>query len=317
MKPLVTIIIPMFNEEKNIENCINVLDSQTDTNFEVCFIDDGSTDETLNLLNYNLNKKAQVNYKYSIISQKNSGAASARLKGIEIASTSFVTILDCDDRLSENYIENMNKTIIKNKYVDVLMPNVNMQLANDEYTQFSFYTNDKNLNPLEVLKNSLGEWKVHGWCTIRKSILQISYSEYKKYNSSDMNYINNDEVITRLIFKNASTIVRNDSIYYYNFNPLSTTKKVNLKRYLIIRNALIMKSLFSYNKELKRKALSELISVLWGTQKYLKKNKAKLDNFNDWEKEIKNGISSIKYSEVISHTGFKDKLKLGLLILDV
>ena len=47
MKPLVTIIIPMFNEEKNIEKCVNVLNAQTNTDFEVCFIDDGSTDNTV------------------------------------------------------------------------------------------------------------------------------------------------------------------------------------------------------------------------------------------------------------------------------
>lgn len=78
----IAIITPLFNEEKNIPKFIKNLDQQTNKNFNVYFIDDGSTDSTLEILYKHLRT---VDINYTILTQKNSGAAEARYNGINNA----------------------------------------------------------------------------------------------------------------------------------------------------------------------------------------------------------------------------------------
>lgn len=315
MKPLVTIIVPMYNEDKNIENCVNILNAQTNTNFEVCFIDDGSTDNTVKHLKNILEFKSK--FIFRIITQENQGAAQARKTGIDKAITEFIMMLDCDDSISKDYVKKFYEALNKYNDADVIIPNMKMQKSDGEWIFFNFFSDDEVLEPYECLMHTMGGWQIHGIMAIKKSIINQSYNDYLLENPLNQNFINNDEVITRLNFKNASKIIHIDAVYFYNFNPLSTTKKINPKKYLTINNALIMKSLFSYDKQLHKKSISELISVLWGTQRYMRKNKDKLDNVNEWTNEIKKGISSIKYTEMIHSTSLKDKVKLGLSIISI
>ncbi|MGS4874670.1 glycosyltransferase family 2 protein [Acinetobacter nosocomialis] len=88
MRSLVTVIVPMYNEEKKVALCVDVLKKQTNQNFDVIFINDGSTDNTVKILKECLGLDTYFNYK--IITQENQGAAAARENGIQQADTDFV-----------------------------------------------------------------------------------------------------------------------------------------------------------------------------------------------------------------------------------
>ncbi len=97
-KPLISIIIPVYNGEKYIPNCLKNLKDLTYDKWEAVFINDGSSDNTLPILK----SCAQEDKRIKIISQKNSGVAIARCKGLENISGEYFTFLDVDDSLENN-----------------------------------------------------------------------------------------------------------------------------------------------------------------------------------------------------------------------
>lgn len=300
MSKLISIVIPMFNEKDNISSCLENLYSQSSQDFHVIFVDDGSTDNTVKTLSEQLSSNIPL-FSYEILNQENLGAAKARETAIKHSGSQYIVILDCDDKISPSYIELTIKDIELFPNIDILMPNAELEMENG-YKNFPFYCDQKILAGIECLEHSLGEWGVHGWCCIKRDTFLKSYSKYKEYNPSDENYINNDEVITRLNFYYSDKIVRTDAIYYYQNNPESTTKKINSKRYLMCRNAIILKKLFSEssNSSVVKNLNKELISTLWGTAFYALKNKKILPNIQEWKNEIQDTIKAIDKSYLAS-----------------
>jgi len=114
MKPLISIIIPAYNVENYIKRCIESINNQTFKNYEVIIIDDGSIDNTLNII------KQFSCEQYKIITQKNSGASSARNKGIDASNGDYITFMDADDFLyNETCLEKIKDFLEKNE-CDVL-----------------------------------------------------------------------------------------------------------------------------------------------------------------------------------------------------
>lgn len=99
----VSIVIPAYNAAAFIENCINSALNQTYKNFEIIVVNDGSTDNTLEILERLKKKDSRI----KIFSQKNAGVSCARNKGIKEASGELITFVDADDTLLENALEIM------------------------------------------------------------------------------------------------------------------------------------------------------------------------------------------------------------------
>ena len=94
MKPLVSIITPMFNSETFISETINSVINQTYQNWELLLIDDGSTDTTIEIVNQFLSKFHNIKL---LKNEANLGAAISRNKGIEAAQGKYIAFLDADD----------------------------------------------------------------------------------------------------------------------------------------------------------------------------------------------------------------------------
>ncbi|GAA4885963.1 glycosyltransferase family 2 protein [Flaviramulus aquimarinus] len=91
--PFFSVVIPLYNKEKYIENTLKSVFNQTFRNFEIVVIDDGSTDKSLEIAKQNL--KAFENYK--IIIQKNKGLSATRNIGVSNAKGDVIAFLDADD----------------------------------------------------------------------------------------------------------------------------------------------------------------------------------------------------------------------------
>ena len=103
----VSIVIPVFNGEKYIENCINSLIIQTYKDIEIIIVDDGSIDNTGNIVKKMVNLDNRIIYIY----QKNSGVSSARNNGIKGSSGKYITFVDSDDSVQKNYVEYLHSLI--------------------------------------------------------------------------------------------------------------------------------------------------------------------------------------------------------------
>jgi len=107
---LVSVIIPIYNAEKYINECIDSILKQTYNNLQIILVNDGSTDNTGQILEYFSHQDIRI----LIVNQENKGCSAAKNKGLEFAKGEFVQYLDADDILSKDKIEIQVKTLNEN-----------------------------------------------------------------------------------------------------------------------------------------------------------------------------------------------------------
>lgn len=124
---LVSIIIPVYNSEKWLERCIESLVTQTYENIELIFVDDGSTDKSLEII-----KHYQKSFDYiRLTSVSHSGQSVARNHGVSIANGQYVCFVDSDDYVTKDYCE-LLVTAIENTNADIAVAGMAM-FYNDVY----------------------------------------------------------------------------------------------------------------------------------------------------------------------------------------
>lgn len=99
--PKISIIVPVYNVEPYLRQCLDSLINQTYQNIEIICVDDGSTDSSGKILD----QYAQTDSRLQSIHTKNSGVASARNTGLSIASGKYITFVDGDDWIDANACE--------------------------------------------------------------------------------------------------------------------------------------------------------------------------------------------------------------------
>jgi glycosyltransferase involved in cell wall biosynthesis len=110
MKPLISIIIPLYQVEEFIANAVNSIIKQTYTYIEVVLVNDGSTDKSAEIACKLLE---QSNIKYTLINQENRGIASARNAGIRNSKGEWIMMVDSDDVIAPNLIERSYEVSVK------------------------------------------------------------------------------------------------------------------------------------------------------------------------------------------------------------
>lgn len=131
-----SIIIPVYNIEKYIEKCIKSIINQIDSNIELLFIDDGSPDNSNEIINEYIN-----NDNIKLISKKNGGVSSARNLGIRCSRGKYILFIDGDDFVSDNYVKTITESLCE---------------FNGELICFDYYiTNDYTSKVANLYKNEI------------------------------------------------------------------------------------------------------------------------------------------------------------------
>ena len=100
---MVSIIIPVYNSVQFLERCVNCVANQTYKEWELILIDDGSTDGSGILCDEYAKEEARI----KVYHQLNKGASLARKKGIELAQGEYLTFVDSDDIVEDDYLERL------------------------------------------------------------------------------------------------------------------------------------------------------------------------------------------------------------------
>lgn len=117
--PFFSIIIPMFNTEKYIGECLDSIMMQNFSDYEVIVVDDGSTDGSCEIVSRYIKGKLNIN----LLKQKNSGVSAARNLGIEKARGKYIIFVDSDDFLVNESLEFLKNTLLENNDLDMLFFN--------------------------------------------------------------------------------------------------------------------------------------------------------------------------------------------------
>lgn len=189
-RPKVSIIIPVYNGEKYIKECLDSVLSQTYQNIEILIINDGSTDNTSKILGEYPNKKIKV------ISQDNNGVSAARNNGIKNASGDYITFLDIDDLLIETYINELVENLQKNK----------LDLLKTSYSNFVYNKNE--VEKISYFKDYYKE--------IKKEEIDDIFIDTPKFNSSCMQLINSKLIKENNILFNEELGYGEDFLFTYS-----------------------------------------------------------------------------------------------------
>lgn len=110
-KPMISIIVPIYNVEKYLNKCVDSILGQTFTDFELILVDDGSPDRCGEICDYYKTKDKRV----KVIHKENGGLSSARNAGIDIARGEYIGFVDSDDFIEPFMYEYLIESINKNK----------------------------------------------------------------------------------------------------------------------------------------------------------------------------------------------------------
>ena len=208
----VSVLIPLFNSEKFIEQAIKSALNQSWQNKEVIIVDDGSTDKSLSIA---LSFESEI---VKVFSQSNRGAASARNLAFKHSSGEYIQYLDSDDLLSEDKITKQmaiaaaysydpsflifGKTEVLEK--EIADPIISLQPVNKSY--------DDPINLLIDLFSSVSFISSHAWLTHRDLIIRSGEWD------EDLSANDDGEFFARVISNSKKVIHCNDGISYYRIN---------------------------------------------------------------------------------------------------
>lgn len=197
---VISVILPVYNGEDRVSNCIESIITQTYKQFELIIINDGSSDLTLDIVN----KFAEKDNRIKIISIENSGVSYARNKGLEKATGDYITFIDADDFYNNNFLERMHDLINKD--------NSDIAICNFCYFNKNKITKNKlsSINEFDKFSLILSEYCFQGyvWNKIyKRKIVQDVYFNTK------ITYLE-DLLFNVKIFKKTNRIVYTNSVLY-------------------------------------------------------------------------------------------------------
>lgn len=222
-KDLISIIVPIYNVEKYIRKCINSIINQTYKNLDIILIDDGSPDRCGKIIEqYSQNDKRIV-----CVHKKNGGLSDARNSGLDIAKGEYITFVDSDDFIANDFIEKLYDCIKKNK---TLISQCGIAYVDDCDNLGKKIIPSKNLvEKYEYLKEMYNEEHSTDYVVVWNKMYHRSIFNKLRF---PVGKIHEDEFTTyKFIYFQDKVTFTNDTIYFYRQNDDSITrKKFNIKR---------------------------------------------------------------------------------------
>ena len=149
-KPLISVIVPVYNVEHFLRYCVDSIIEQTYKNIEIILIDDGSTDASGTICD----EYEKKDFRIKVIHKENGGLSDARNKGMQKACGEYYAFVDSDDFIARDYIAYLFELIDKNKaqisvcgylkfYNYNIMPQQRSKMRGSNFLDFGFRRNER------------------------------------------------------------------------------------------------------------------------------------------------------------------------------
>ena len=275
----VSIIIPAYNVEKYVAKCLDSILNQSYQNYEIIVVNDGSKDNTLNILEkYSI----MFNGKMRIISQSNQGQSSARNNGMEYVTGKYILFIDADDYILNDYIEvlltnaeNNSADLVICSYKKVLNDDTIVVTRNSKEWDIEFshglshvfqYSPCAKIYRTDLLKSNdikfgVGEKLEDGpfgiiTSSIAKNVVVLDYYGYlyRKYDESTMGKIRSKGI--------AENIPELQFPYKGLEEAIRKVIKIRGKEYFQVLEYVIFKALAGYAFEFSKKSSSDTLKFI-------------------------------------------------------
>lgn len=310
-----SILVPVFNVERYLNDCLNSIKSQTFKDFEVILIDDGSTDSSGSICD-EFKKSSCCNTK--VVHKKNEGLIAARRNAIKLAKGEFLIFCDSDDYLEVNALEVLNNILSKNNNIDMVIYNAYNVFNSKKKVFFNHVFNEGLVRKETIYNELLLSYRINAiWLKAVKNCIVDKEKDYSDF--YDCNF-GEDLLQTIPLIDSSTNIYYLDQELYnyrtfsgmmhkYNSNYYWSYKKINSA----IRNYEFIKLLLNSTVKLDFHLLCAAYGATTQT-KYLKEfNKIKFEeiakdkNFRAAYKNVK------KYKYFYDKLGIKKKMILSML----
>lgn len=220
---LITIVIPIYNVEKYLNECIESLLKQTYKNIEIILVDDGSPDKCGEICDIYALKDNRI----KVIHKENGGLSDARNHGIEAATGKYITFIDSDDYVSEKYIEKLYNAIIENDAKISQCSLIKVKDNHEEIEKIGYNKDIKIKSGNDMIKDlCMGYWGTIIACS------KLYHMELFRTIRFPIGKVHEDAFVTYKVLYNLDKIaIINDGLYYYRQNENSIMgRQFNLKR---------------------------------------------------------------------------------------
>lgn len=218
----VSVLVPIYNVSKYIERCAHSLFKQTFNEIEFIFVNDASTDNSLELLKNVITEYPELTNSIKIIQHKNNlGLAEVRNTALNASQGKYISVVDSDDYIEPQMIEELYKKAIEEN-ADIVVSDIYMEFKNKSIYQIDFLSDLPEDHFPDMLKNI----KSHSHLC-NKLILKSLYMREDCRVPSGLNYFEDRHVMTRLFFYAKKIVKVNQAFYHYiQYNENSITKKI-------------------------------------------------------------------------------------------
>ncbi len=226
---LFSIVIPVYNSEKYLRNCIGSCLAQTFSDFEVVVINDGSKDASKDILTEYTKKTDKIH----VYHFENAGVSVSRRRGISLANGEYIIFVDSDDTISPNLLENLQTAITAFEKPDIIRYQSN--LVNDfkhkDPDRYNFFENvNTPMNGMTALRTwskSNKRYAVYWIFAFKKSVFSdvLSFPNLRCYE---------DVALIPILIAKSQKVVTIEYIGYNytcdNFNSLTRKKDITAEK---------------------------------------------------------------------------------------
>jgi glycosyltransferase involved in cell wall biosynthesis len=216
MSPVISIITPVYNVERQLEKCLNSILCQTFSDFELILINDGSSDKSGEICDLYKEKDKRI----QVIHQQNKGSSEARNRGLSLAKGTYLGFIDSDDWVEPDYLQNMLDCIVTNQADMVISAYYFDNNNNSRFLENKPSTLDK-----EAILNGFYSNQLHAglWNKlVTRKIIDDNHLTFSKYN-----YYEDMVFSTQITIAATSFAYCCNPSYHYVLNSLSLTRDIN------------------------------------------------------------------------------------------
>lgn len=208
MNILVSIIVPIYKVEPYLAQCVSSIIHQNYKNIEIILVDDGSPDNCPAICD----EYAKIDYRVKVIHKENGGLSDARNAGLDIAKGEWVTFIDSDDWIAENFIDLLLHAALKED-AEIAVGNFKKTISRD-FSKASSPAKDSYqiYSPIDAVKQLWKENKVTFVIACGKLYKRKLFNDIK----FPIGLIHEDEYTSyKLLYKSSKTVFVNRPLYFY------------------------------------------------------------------------------------------------------
>ncbi|WP_455538718.1 glycosyltransferase family 2 protein [Terrisporobacter sp.] len=218
-RPTISIIIPVYNTAMYLEQCLNSIHKQTFKDYEVICVDDGSSDNSYEILE----KYKTIIKNYKVIYQENQGVSITRNTGLKHVNGDYIVFIDSDDYVEENFLERLYNEASKTKS-DIVICNFYRYYDNHNINIPVLLKKGKGLyNNDAILKSLIPDILIHSylWNKLWKREL-FDNIEFPNIKYEDI------AIMCDLFYKANKISIISDSLYHYRIRKTSIVRNYSI-----------------------------------------------------------------------------------------